>query len=203
MKLPAWIRSEETQQLRPEFPDGTLGEEYSETAVRFRCDDPTEMAFAFRCAIQGFALAESDTWLAQLPDSEGKTMLLQVRADAKAAATHWEQRCHLQLLHANRQHVDRTDFLRPLAQRDAVAQRGRSKGGSEAAKVSKATAEKSKTKAVRRFKELIGAGNDQAEAIDAMTGEGWSRASLYRHLREERARLNQHVRKPVKRRSQT
>jgi hypothetical protein len=115
VKLPTWKRTEATQTQWEVFPDGTQGEEYSKTIVTHHCDDPGEMAFAWRCRVQDFALGEFDTWLATEPESDGKEGILATRKLAKDAATHWELRSHLQLLNAQRQHSPRVAELKPLA----------------------------------------------------------------------------------------
>ena len=122
MKLPTWTREERTQTMREELPGGTLGGEYTETAVVYRCGDPVEEAFHHRCILAGFNLPEFDQWLAPHPESEGKAALLATRALAKAATGHWELRAHLKDLHANRVHIDRVDYLKPKAARDELRQ---------------------------------------------------------------------------------
>lgn len=130
MKLPTWTRTESTNTWREELPGGEpgkigpTGEEWTETSVTHSCDDPTEMAFHHRCMMQGFNLPEFDGWLAQHPESDGKRAQLATRALAKAAASHWELRAHLQVLNASRQHVDRVDYLKPKAARDERRQEG-------------------------------------------------------------------------------
>jgi hypothetical protein len=86
-------------------------------------------------------------------------------------------------------------FERLATARGAMLARA-SKGGFEGGKAKTRTAERSKTRAVARFKLLTASDRTSAEAITMMTSEGWSRSSLYRHLRDELS-----ARKTVKRRS--
>lgn len=73
------------------------------------------------------------------------------------------------------------------------------KGGSTSAESKKAAAADRKADAVKKFKSLIASGyRDAEEAMTMMIRDGWAKATLYRHLKDELARLGRGSKRPVK-----
>lgn len=90
------------------------------------CDDASELDFAHRVILRfrNFSVPSFDRWASNLPEDTGKDELYRRRMLAKAALTPDGMRGHVEFLHMQRAHIERTDFLRPKAQRDEARQEG-------------------------------------------------------------------------------